>query len=257
MALQDETVAGTGGAAPPVAPRQLLIDGRLVPAERTFSSVNPATGEVLGHAPDASPGQADAAVAAARRAFDTGDWATDVPLRIRCLDQLHQALTDHQEELRELTIADAGASRHAHLRRPARRADRDRPLLRRPARPLPDDRGPRRDRGVRRAAPPLGGEGSRGRRRRDHRLQLPEPARAGQAGPRARRGLHGGAQGRAGHPADHAGPGRADRRAHRHPGRRGQRAQLVPRSRWARRSPPTRTSTWSRSPAPPPPAARS
>jgi aldehyde dehydrogenase (NAD+) len=111
MALQDETVAGTGGAAPPVAPRQLLIDGRLVPAERTFSSVNPATGEVLGHAPDASPGQADAAVAAARRAFDAGDWATDVPLRIRCLGQLHQALTDHQEELRELTIADAGASR--------------------------------------------------------------------------------------------------------------------------------------------------
>ena len=32
---------------------------------------------------------------------------------------------------------------------------------------------------------------------------------------------------RAGHPADHAGAGRADRQPHRHPGRRRERAQLV------------------------------
>ena len=91
--------------------KRLLIDGELVGTEKTFASLNPATGEVLGHAPDATTAQAEAAVAAARRAFDTTSWSTDVQLRIRCLDQLHQALTDHLEELRELTIAEVGAPR--------------------------------------------------------------------------------------------------------------------------------------------------
>jgi len=91
--------------------RRLLIDGRLVTADKTFPSINPATGAVIGHAPDAGVEQAEAAIAAARRAFDTTAWPTDVELRIRCLDQLHQALVDHAEELRELTIAEVGATR--------------------------------------------------------------------------------------------------------------------------------------------------
>ncbi|TDC67756.1 aldehyde dehydrogenase family protein [Actinomadura sp. GC306] len=103
---------GTDGARTVrAAGRRLLIDGRLVDTERRLTSLNPATGEVLGDAPDAAPADADAAVAAARRAFDTSAWATDVPLRIRCLNQLHQALSDHREELRELTIAEVGAPR--------------------------------------------------------------------------------------------------------------------------------------------------
>ena len=61
--------------------------------------INPATGEVLGYAPDASVADAEAAVAAARRAFDTTDWATNVELRIRCLEQLHGALVEHRDEM--------------------------------------------------------------------------------------------------------------------------------------------------------------
>ncbi|WP_327692834.1 aldehyde dehydrogenase family protein [Streptomyces sp. NBC_00459] len=91
--------------------KRLLIDGSLVGTENLFPSLNPATGEVLGQAPDATVAQTEAAVAAARRAFDTTNWPTDVQFRIRCLDQLHQALTDHLEELRELTIAEVGAPR--------------------------------------------------------------------------------------------------------------------------------------------------
>jgi aldehyde dehydrogenase (NAD+) len=102
---------GRGAAAPPAAPGRLLIDGALVEADRTFPSLNPATGEVLGHAPDATADDAAAAVAAARRAFDTTTWPTDAALRLRCLRQLHEALTEHKEELRELTIAEAGAPR--------------------------------------------------------------------------------------------------------------------------------------------------
>ena len=51
-------------------PKHMLIDGKLVGAEATYPSANPATGEVLGYAPDASAADANAAVAAARRAFD-------------------------------------------------------------------------------------------------------------------------------------------------------------------------------------------
>lgn len=91
--------------------RRLLINGRLVEAERTFVSLDPATGEVLGHAPDATVADAETAIAAARRAFDTTEWATNTDLRVRCLEQLHQALVDHREELRELTIAEVGATR--------------------------------------------------------------------------------------------------------------------------------------------------
>jgi len=89
----------------------MLIDGKLVTSDRTYPSVNPATGEVLGHVPDAGVADARTAVAAARRAFDTTSWSTDVAFRARCLDQLHKALVEHREELRELTIADTGAPR--------------------------------------------------------------------------------------------------------------------------------------------------
>ncbi|WP_216893503.1 aldehyde dehydrogenase family protein [Nocardia alni] len=89
---------------------RLLIGGQLIEAERTFPSLNPATGDVFGYAPDATVAQAEAAVAAARHAFDTTDWATNVALRERCLDQFHQALRDHVEELRELSIAEVGST---------------------------------------------------------------------------------------------------------------------------------------------------
>lgn len=103
--------ADDGSPAEQQADRRLLIDGRLVTADRTFPSINPATGDLLGYAPDAAVAETQAAIAAARRAFDTISWSTEVDLRIRCLDQLHQALLDHAEELRALTIAEVGATR--------------------------------------------------------------------------------------------------------------------------------------------------
>ena len=104
----DRDADGRSGGSP--ADRRMLIDGRLVEPGRTFPSLNPATGEVLGHAPEGTVADAEAAIAAARRAFDTGSWATDVDLRIRCMAQLHQALVDHREELAALTIAEVGAT---------------------------------------------------------------------------------------------------------------------------------------------------
>lgn len=91
---------------------RLFIDGKLVAGSAgTFPTVNPATEETLGVAADASVGDMDAAIGAARRAFDDTGWATEVELRVRCIRQLQQAMRDHVEELRDLTIAEAGAPR--------------------------------------------------------------------------------------------------------------------------------------------------
>ena len=90
---------------------QLLIDGALTDATggAAFSTINPATEAVLGTAADAGPEDAEAAVAAARRAFDTTDWARDHAFRSHCLRQLHEALTVRIEEMRSITVAEAGA----------------------------------------------------------------------------------------------------------------------------------------------------
>jgi aldehyde dehydrogenase (NAD+) len=89
----------------------LLVDGKLVPATGggTFATSNPATEEVLGVAADATAADMDAAIAAARAAFDLGEWAADPAFRARCLRQLRDALQDHGEDMRALTTAEVGA----------------------------------------------------------------------------------------------------------------------------------------------------
>ncbi len=89
---------------------QLLIDGKLVTGGGgTFATVNPATEDVLGTAADADAADMGRAIEAARRAFDDTDWSRNTELRVRCLRQLREAMKDHIEELREITIAEVGA----------------------------------------------------------------------------------------------------------------------------------------------------
>jgi aldehyde dehydrogenase (NAD+) len=92
------------------ADRKLLIGGELRETPRTFPSVNPATGEVFGYAPDATVADAQTAVAAARHAFDNTDWSTNTELRVHCLEQLHRALLEHRDELAALTTTEVGAT---------------------------------------------------------------------------------------------------------------------------------------------------
>lgn len=90
----------------------LFIDGQLVPGGAGhYPNINPATEEVLGTAANADLTDTDRAIAAARRAFDAGDWSTDTALRVRCIRQLRDAMGDHIEELREITMAEVGAPR--------------------------------------------------------------------------------------------------------------------------------------------------
>lgn len=99
----------------PTAPTNLLIGGELRAATggATYPNVSPATGEIIGTAPDATAADIEAAIVAARTAFDTTTWSTDVALRVRCLRQLHTALVDHADELTDLTVAEVGATRAA------------------------------------------------------------------------------------------------------------------------------------------------
>lgn len=92
------------------APAQLLIDGKLTRASdgATYAILNPATGEEIGQAPDATADDVEAAIAAARRAFDESDWSTDVALRVRCLRQLHEALLAEKVAFEALTTAEVG-----------------------------------------------------------------------------------------------------------------------------------------------------
>ena len=89
----------------------LLVDGDLRPATSgaTFETLDPATEEVLGVAADAAGDDMDAAIGAARRAFDGSSWSTDVDRRVRCLRQLRDALQAHGEEMRGLTTSEVGA----------------------------------------------------------------------------------------------------------------------------------------------------
>src|SRR6266516_2704064 len=61
------------------------IDGEWVGSDTVSESINPATGETLGSWADGGEAEARAAVAAARRAFDTTPWARDPGLRHRAL----------------------------------------------------------------------------------------------------------------------------------------------------------------------------
>ena len=92
---------------------RMLIDGALVDADSgaTFANVNPATEETIGHVADASADEMRRAIAAARRAFDETDWATDHAFRQRCLQQLQEALEAEREELREQLILEVGCPR--------------------------------------------------------------------------------------------------------------------------------------------------
>ena len=57
-----------------------VVGGRVVPATATYDVLNPSTGEVLAQAPRSSAAEVDAAVAAARAAFDP--WSA-LPLATR------------------------------------------------------------------------------------------------------------------------------------------------------------------------------
>ncbi len=89
---------------------QLYIDGDWVePQDGRYDDVSPSTEAVIATAPDASIAQVGDAIAAARRAFDSGPWGTmSAEQRAACLNQLGEALTKHADDFFALSQAEWG-----------------------------------------------------------------------------------------------------------------------------------------------------
>lgn len=101
-----------------------FIDGRWVdPDAGRYNVLNPATEESIATAPDASVGQVEDAIVAARSAFDSGRWsALDPAERSRCIQQLSDAMLSRAEEINSLARTEWGCSaneRIIHVEGPA------------------------------------------------------------------------------------------------------------------------------------------
>jgi len=91
--------------------KRMLIDGAWVDARGgdTFPVYNPATGEVIAHVAEGDKLDIDAAVKAARAAFESGAWRSMAPAgRARLLWTLADLVEAHLEELAQLESLDNG-----------------------------------------------------------------------------------------------------------------------------------------------------
>ncbi|NUQ60938.1 MAG: aldehyde dehydrogenase family protein [Pirellulales bacterium] len=96
---------------PKITETGLFIDGRFQPSAggKTFPTINPATEEVLAEISEGTAEDVDRAVRAARRALQSGPWATmDARDRGSLLLQLADAIQQEREELAVLETLDNG-----------------------------------------------------------------------------------------------------------------------------------------------------
>jgi aldehyde dehydrogenase (NAD+) len=96
----------------------LYIDGIVRPAQgdKTYDNIGPWTGEPIGRAADASAADVDAAVTAARRAFDQGDWPQQHAQRHAIITRLRDLLFANQDRLVHIARLEAGAAMGAAAR---------------------------------------------------------------------------------------------------------------------------------------------
>jgi len=88
---------------------RLLIGGEFREADETWTHHHPATGEEIGSFAVASAKDVDAAVLAARKAFDEGPWPRSrAGERIKILRRYSDLLREHADELRGLQALDNG-----------------------------------------------------------------------------------------------------------------------------------------------------
>ena len=95
-------------------PARLLIGGEWVQSESSvrIPVVDPATGSEVASIADANQADVDKAVAAAREAFETGEWASMLPARREALLwRLADLIDRHAEELAELESIDNGKTK--------------------------------------------------------------------------------------------------------------------------------------------------
>ena len=92
-------------------PRQLLIGGawRAAEGDKTFDVVEPATSDLMAKAALASPADVDAAVKAAREAFERGGWSNAAAsARAKVLYKIAELIRSNAESLAKLEARNAG-----------------------------------------------------------------------------------------------------------------------------------------------------
>uniref|UniRef100_A0A8C5MIS4 Cytosolic 10-formyltetrahydrofolate dehydrogenase n=1 Tax=Leptobrachium leishanense TaxID=445787 RepID=A0A8C5MIS4_9ANUR len=93
-------------------PYQCLIDGQFVDADdgKTYNTINPTDGSVICKVAYCSVADVDKAVAAAKDAFENGEWGKmNARDRGRILYRLADLMEEHQEELATIEALDSGA----------------------------------------------------------------------------------------------------------------------------------------------------
>ncbi|KKA22106.1 Betaine-aldehyde dehydrogenase [Rasamsonia emersonii CBS 393.64] len=96
-------------SVPSYPPRQLYYDGKTQPATsgKTFPSIDPSTGRVIGEIHEASTADIDAAIASAERAFPA--WSQTPPIaRARILQKAAQLLRERNDEIAATETHDTG-----------------------------------------------------------------------------------------------------------------------------------------------------
>ena len=90
----------------------LYIDGEIRPASngKTFDNLCPWTDEVIGKAADGTAEDVDAAIRAARRAFDETDWSVDHEGRFALLQKYAELLRANRDHLMTIARIEAGAA---------------------------------------------------------------------------------------------------------------------------------------------------
>ena len=97
--------------------RKMFVDNEWVAASNgaTDAVPNPATEEPVGAAPEATVEDMRRAIAAARRAFDEGPWPrSSRQERARVITAIADGMERRKEELRQMLIAEAGATYLTH-----------------------------------------------------------------------------------------------------------------------------------------------
>ncbi len=91
---------------------KLYIDGELRGATggKTYNIIGPWTGEVVGKAADATAEDVDAAIAAARKAFDETDWATNHDKRFELVKKYRALFEANRDKMAALSVHEAGAA---------------------------------------------------------------------------------------------------------------------------------------------------
>lgn len=92
-------------------PAQHYVAGSWRDGGTVADTIDPATGEVIGQFYDADLSVVQEAIGAARRAFDTSDWAKNRELRAKVLNEMADAMDTNVEDVIEALMAENGKIR--------------------------------------------------------------------------------------------------------------------------------------------------